>query len=183
MYRLYHDHYERNRGFTTEDFLRYVAEHIGEEEMRSFYRAHIDGREPLPYGEVLELAGMSFRVDTIVEPLLGVYLDYSQEGRVMIDDIVPGSSAADAGLQAGDELLRVGVVEMAGDDWADLFRAAYADSVGAPFEIEVLRGGERVTGRSGIRTRTRLEYQVEPDPNASEEQLEIRRGILDGVTR
>jgi predicted metalloprotease with PDZ domain len=87
MYQLYHEHYERNRGFTTEDFLRYVAEHIGEEEMQLFYRAHIDGREPLPYGEVLELAGMSFRVDTIVEPLLGIYPDYSQEGRVLIDDM------------------------------------------------------------------------------------------------
>ena len=183
MYRLYHEHFERDRGFTTEDFLRYVGEYIGQDEMWSFYRAHIDGREPLPYEEVLELAGMSFSVDTIVEPLLGIYPDYSQQGRVMIGNIVPGSSAAAAGLQAGDQLLRVGVVEVDGEGWADRYRAAYADSVGTPFAVEVLRDGERVTGQAEIRTRTRLEYRVEPVPNASERQMEVRRGIVEGVTR
>jgi predicted metalloprotease with PDZ domain len=182
MHQLYHEHYEREHGFTTEDFLRYVGEYIGEEEMWSFYRDHIDGREPLPYAEVLELAGMSFGMDTIVEPLLGVYAEWDGE-RVVIDGIVPGSSAAEAGLQAGDQLLRIGSVEIDDADWADRFRAAHRDRVGEPFTIEVLRDGERVTGHSAIRTRTRFEYQVEADPNASERQMEVRRGLVEGVTR
>lgn len=183
MYRLYHEHYKRGLGFTTEDFLRYVSEHIGEAEMQAFYSNHIDGREQLPYKEVLALAGMGFRVDTIVEPLLGVYADYSQEGRVMIDGIVPGSAAAAAGLQSGDQILRVGVVDVGGQGWAPEFRRIYADSTGAQFSIEVLREGRVVTASSTIRTRTRLGYRIEPLPDATEAQLAIRRGLVTGTLR
>jgi len=183
MRRLWHDHYERGRGFTTDDFRRYVGEHIGHDEMGRFYRDHIDGRVALPYGEVLALAGMSFGVDTIIEPLLGVYSDYSQEGRVLVNATVPGSSAVEAGLQAGDELLRVGHVAVADEGWAPRFREIYADSTGVPFTIEFLRDGERMTGTAHIATQTRLEYRIRPLANASERQLEIRRGIVEGVTR
>jgi predicted metalloprotease with PDZ domain len=183
MYRLYHDHYERDRGFTTEDFLRYVGEHIGDDEMERFYRDHIDGRVALPYAEVLALAGMSFGVDTIVEPLLGIYTDYSQEGLAIVDGTVPGSSAIEAGLQTGDQLLRVGHVDVEGEGWAPRFREVYADSTGVPFTVEFLRNGEPMTGDAHIATQTRLEYRIEPLPNASERQLEIRRGVVEGVTR
>ncbi len=182
MYRLYHDHYQRGRGFTTEDLLGYVAEYLGDRETMGFYRSHIDGREPLPYAEVLELAGVSLVVDTIVEPLLGVFPDYSQAGVVSVDNTVPGSSAAEAGLQAGDQLLRVGVVEVADAGWADQFRAAYADSVGTPFTLEYLRDGQRMSGQTTIRTRTRYAYRVEPMTDASEKQLAVRRELLGRAT-
>ncbi len=182
MARLYRDHYEQGRGFTTEDFLRYVAEHTGAESARDFYRRHIDGREPLPYREVLRLAGMSYVADTIVEPLLGVGLDYRPDALV-IESVVPGSAAAEAGLQAGDQLLRVGVVEAEGEGWGDVFRQTYADSIGAPLSVEVLRDGERVSGLGTLGTRTRIEHRLEPLADASESQLAIRRGLLEGVTR
>lgn len=183
MYRLYHEHFGRGRGFTTEDFLGYVAEYIGEEETRVFYRDHIDGRERLPYQQALELAGMAFRTDTIVEPLLGIYTDYSQEGRVLVDRLVPASSAVAAGLQPGDQLLRVGVVDVEGQDWAPEFRRIYADSAGAEFSIEVMRGDQVMTRHANIQTRTRLEYRIEPMADATEAQLSIRRGVVTGNTR
>jgi predicted metalloprotease with PDZ domain len=183
MYRLYHDHYERSSGFSTEDFLHYVGEYIGREEMQRFHSDHIDGRVQLPYEEVLALAGMSFAMDTIVVPLLGVFADYSQEGLVMIDDVVPGSSAVMAGLQAGDRLLRVGHIEVAGQGWAEQFRQIYADSTGVPFTVEFMRNGERMTGNANISTDTRFEYRIEPLADASERQLVIRRGLVKGVTR
>lgn len=183
MRRLWHEHYERGRGFTTEDFLRYVGEYIGDDEMERFYRDHIDGRLALPYAEVLALAGMGFVVDTIVEPLLGIYTDYSQEGRALVGGTVPGSSAIEAGLQEGDQLLRVGHVEVEGDGWAPRFRQIYADSTGVPFTIEFLRNGEPMTGAAHIATQTRSEYLIRPMANASERQLEIRRGVVEGVTR
>ncbi len=126
---------------------------------------------------------MDFRVDTIVEPLLGIYPDYSQEGRVLVDRVVPASSAVAAGLQPGDQLLRVGVVDVEGEDWAPEFRRIYADSVGAEFSIDVLRDGQVVTGHANIQTRTRVEYRIEPLVEATETQLRIRRGVVTGTTR
>jgi predicted metalloprotease with PDZ domain len=183
MRRLWQDHYKRGRGFTTEDLLRYVGEYIGRDEMEFFYRDHIDGRVALPYAQVLALAGMSFQVDTIVEPLLGIYTDYSDEERVLVGGTVPGSSAIEAGLREGDQLLRVGHVKVEGEGWAPRFREIYADSTGVPFTIEFLRDGEQMTGTAHISTRTRLEYRVIPMRNASERQLMIRRGLVEGFTR
>lgn len=183
MARLYHEHYERGRGFTTEDLLGYVAEYIGGAEMQAFYRDHIDGRVPLPYREVFELAGMSYRADTIVEPLLGVGLDYSQEGQVVVQSVVPGSAASGVGLATGDQLLRVGVVEVTGQEWGDRFRQVYADSIGSPISVEFLRGAERMSGQGTLGTRTRIEHRLEPLAAASESQIAIRRGIVEGVTR
>ncbi len=183
MRRLWHDHYERGRGFTAEDFLRYVGEYIGDDEMERFYRDHIDGRVTLPYAEVLALTAMNLAVDTIVEPLLGIFTDYSQEGHVLVDGTVQASSASEAGLQPGDELLRVGHVAVEGQGWAPRFREIYADSTGVPFTVEFLRNGERMTGEARIATRTRFEYRISPMANASERQLMIRRGLIEGVTR
>ncbi len=181
MYRLYHEHYRQGRGFSTEDLLAYIGEYLGGEGTQRFYRAHIDGREPLPYAEVLELAGVSYRVDTIVEPLLGIYAEYDDSGVVSVADVVPGSSAAEAGLQTGDQLLRVGVIEVAGRDWAPSFREAYADSVGASFNVEYVRDRERMSGTANIRTRTRYEYRLELMAEANDEQLAVRRGLVSGT--
>lgn len=182
MARLYRDHYQRNRGFTTQELLGYIAEYMSAEETQAFYHDYIDGREPLPYQEVLALAGMTHRVDTIVAPRLGVGLSLSEEGQVLITEVAPGSTASRAGLQAGDQLLRVGVIELSWG-WTDAFRRTYADSVGAPLTVEFVRDGERMTGQGTLGTRTRIEHRVEPLLDASDKQLAVRRGLLEGVTR
>ncbi len=185
MRRLYRDHFQRDRGFTTDDLLNYLAEYLGVEETRAFYEAYIDGREPLPHGKVLPLAGMVFRADTIVEPLLGVGLDYSQPDRVLVEFTSPGSAALEAGIRAGDQLLRVGVVDVteARAEWGDIFRRTYADSIAVEIEIAFLRGEEHLTGRGNLGTRTRIEYQVERLPDADARQVAVRRGLIAGETR
>ena len=125
---------------------------------------------------------MEFRVDTIVEPLLGVYAEYGEAGIVTIGNVVPGSSAAEAGLQTGDQLLHVGVVDVTGQEWAPRFREAYADSVGVSFAIEYVRDGERMSVEATIRTRTRYECRLELLAGASDEQVAIRRGLIGGIT-
>ena len=182
MRRLYREHYLRGRGFTTANLRAYVAEHIGDEKMDSFYRDYIDGRQRLPYQRVLALAGMSFGVDTIHEPLLGVFTDESRRGMVRVESTVPGSSAAEAGLQPGDELVRVGVVPIEGSGWAERFREVYADSTGRPFTVEYKRNGQAATGEATLRTRVRFEHRIEPLAGASERQLAIRRGLVEGAT-
>ena len=90
---------------------------------------------------------------------------------------------AGAGLRPGDHLLRVGVVEVEGQEWGDIFRRTYADSIGSSIEVEVERSGERVVGRGTLGTRTRVEHHLEPLAGASELQNAVRRGIVTGRTR
>ncbi len=61
---------------------------------------------------------------------------------VMIEDVVAGSPAEKAGLQAGDVILRFGSHDIA--DMRDLTRNVASESAGTETEVEVFRGGERI---------------------------------------
>lgn len=180
MRRLYREHYAKGRGFDTADFLAYVGEFMGEEAAREFYSAYVDGREPLPNREVLAAAALRFRVDTIVEPLLGVRVGPDREGQMIVREVVPGSAAARAGLRPGDHLKRVGSLQVVEEDWGAAFRRLYADSIGALLSIVYERDGREFTREVTVRSQTRYEYALSPDETAGERELERRRSILEG---
>jgi predicted metalloprotease with PDZ domain len=177
MRRLYRERFLAGDGFTTEDFLAYVGEHVGEEAVESFYRRHIDGRERLPY-EILEKIGIDYIAETRSEPFLGVGLQAGPEGGLVVVEVVPESTAAEAGLAAGDVLLRVGSVELSGPDWADRFRAEYADREGEPLVLTYRRDGEEATGEATVRIRQRTLHRLEVNAQASERARELREGLL-----
>lgn len=179
MRRLYRDHYEAGRGFTTDDLLGYLAEHVGEDEARAFHERHIDGREPLPYATGLRPAGMAFRTETVVEPFLGLGLAPGEDGYV-VAAVTPGGAAEAAGLEEGDVVSRVGEVEVAAPDWGDAYRGTYADRVGEPLTIVFRRGGAERTGETTVRTRTRMVVTIEPDPAATDAQRRLRAALLGG---
>lgn len=71
---------------------------------------------------------------------LGVRMDVRSEGRVAIIEVVGGSAAADAGLQAGDVLLTAGGQSLSPEPMRVL--APYLNT-GEAIELEYERGGER----------------------------------------
>jgi predicted metalloprotease with PDZ domain len=182
MARLYNEHYLRDLGFTTDDFLAYVGEHIGLEVAEKFYRDYVDGREPYPYREVLTLAGLTFETDTLVDPFFGVQVASTSGGRMVVRQVVPGSAAAAAGLQMNDFLLRVGVVEVMSTDWGDEFAQLYGDSVGDSIAVVYQRGGHEFSSVTTVRTRTTYRHRLFPAQDATETQLALRRSILTGTS-
>jgi predicted metalloprotease with PDZ domain len=177
MRRLYDEHYSEGLGFATEEFLRYVGEYIGEKAATEFYRRYVDGREPYPYRENLQLAGLRFVTDTIEQ------VARASGDRMVVRYVEPGSSAAAAGLRVNDQLLRVGVVDVTSQDWGDAFQDIYADSLGAPLHVVFRRGDQERSADVALRTRTLYRHGLSPDPNATERQLEMKRGILSGRRR
>lgn len=80
----------------------------------------------------------------IVDGWLGVYLDPDQERPVVVE-VIPGSPAASAGLQAGDELLAV-------DDQATATREALVATIRAHKAGEDLRIRVRRSGKESVVT-------------------------------
>jgi S1-C subfamily serine protease len=66
----------------------------------------------------------------------------SQEGAVMIGTVEPDSAAARAGLTAGDIIIALDEVTIAGAD--DLVRALTGEKIGRDVALDVLRGAERL---------------------------------------
>jgi predicted metalloprotease with PDZ domain len=177
---LYRGTYKAGRGFTVSDFWNAVSRAAGGKSFAEFSRRYVDGREPLPYAEVFPLGGFAFRADTARVPQLGVFT-VPDTGGIRVTAVSPGSSAAEAGVEVGDYLVRVGDVNVTGAGFGEEFRARYGGSPeGTPLSLVVRRGGRSRTLTARLRFGENVEYYFGPDPEASEKARAIREGILSG---
>jgi predicted metalloprotease with PDZ domain len=179
---LYQDFYAKGRGFTTDDLLE-LLRRAGDEDVADFYRQFIDGRDPLPLTETLQLAGMRLERQELTEPFLGISGAPTPAGELEISSVAPESPAAEAGLQPGDTLLAVGEVEVKGNPtWSDPFRAAYRDKEGAPLPVRVRRDGKEQVLAATVRLRKRVENHVSRDESAGAPERAVFEGLVGGST-
>jgi predicted metalloprotease with PDZ domain len=177
MRALWTGHYLRGRGFSTADLLGIIrAWYPGVDD---FYARYIHGREPLPYAEVLPRGGFAVESVELKTPRIGILSGEPAAGGVVIGQVVPGSLAAEAGLQPGDVLLRVGDVPTADvQGFAAAFRAHYGAQEGATIELAWRRDGRPMTGRGTVHMAVQRTITVTPAADAAGAALRIRNGIL-----
>lgn len=177
---LYDRAYLRGRGFTEEEWWAAVREAAGGRSFQAFHDAYVDGREPYPWAEVLPLAGLELRTGTERVARIGVSTTLDG-GEVRVVRVVPGGAAADAGVEEGDALVRVGGIEVDGPDFGAAFRERFGSRPpGTPYEIVVERdGGERVL-EAELRFVEMTRTDLREDPAASAKARRIREGILTG---
>jgi predicted metalloprotease with PDZ domain len=175
--RLYRDHYQEGRGFSTEDVMQYLGELIGEE-AGDFYRRYIDGREPLPYDDVLARVGLLYSEETVDRPTLGVGFEPGPGGTVVVSAVVPGGSADEAGLRVGDTLLRLGTVDVSGPNWIPAFLETYSGADGQALIIAYQRDGQEMAGETRVRTLPRQVFELVSDPGADARAARLREGLL-----
>src|SRR6266705_3466937 len=142
MRALYTRFYQRQKGFTTADLLALLGE-FGMPDVDTFYQRYINGRDPLPYESVFPKAGIAVERQTTSNPFLGVNAQPNDQGKMVVQGVVPGSAAEAAGLAPGDVLLKIGEVELRPEeDWAVKFRQRYHGRAGAPLAIAVQRAAQ-----------------------------------------
>ena len=176
--RLYTDHWRRGRGFTTADLLGYIrAWWPGVDE---FYTRYINGREPLPYAEVLPLGGIAANVMEVRIPFFDVALDtVVEQGGARVLQVTPNSAASRAGLLPGDILLRVGDVSLGTNprNFGVQYRARYREADGQSVAIAIRRNGQDMNLQTTIASRAVKTVRVTRDASASGLPVEIRAGI------
>ncbi len=180
MRELYYDTYKEGRGFSEEQWWEAVRNAAGGRSFEEFHARYVDGREPYPWDEILPLAGMVLAVDSTMVPRIGVSTNRDSLGTRVVR-VVPGSAAAEAGLEVGDYLLAVGDAEVNEGSWAADFRAHYADvAEGTPYEIVVQRDGESLALQTRMQFASQVRSEIGEDPGASAKAVRIREGILQG---
>ena len=182
MRTLYEQGWKRGRGFSNDAFWAAVTRAAGGRSFRDFYDRYVDGRDSLPYAEVLPLAGLRRTVQTTMVPRMGVSTQTGADSVSWVTGLVPNGAFAAAGVQVGDTVLTVAGIDQKEDIGADQFRRRLASRPeGEAYPVVVLRGGQRVTLTArlkfGPNTITRLEF----DPSAGAKALRIRSGILRGT--
>ncbi|MDQ3520113.1 MAG: PDZ domain-containing protein [Gemmatimonadota bacterium] len=183
MRTLYQSAYKSGRGFTAEEWWRTVSQAAGGKSFDEFNAKYIDGRDAYPWAQVLPLAGMLLKADTVREPAqLGLNAVTDDKG-VLVTGVETGSVAAEADVRTGDYLLAIGDIAVSDPSFNDKFRTRFKTQ-GAPVTVRVRRGAELLALTGKIRLGERYDIRMEADPNASAKAASIRNGILKGtVTR
>src|SRR2546422_5714616 len=132
MRALFSRYYKQGKGFRTADLLALLRE-MGMPDVDGFYQRYINGRDSLPYAAVFTKAGIAFGRQVTTTPFMGVSTAVSPHGQIIVQTVSPGSAAAEAGVQPGDVLSKVGEIAVTVDqDWAGAFRTHYKGQAGAP---------------------------------------------------
>jgi predicted metalloprotease with PDZ domain len=175
---LYQRSFKAGKGFTTADFWAAASRAAKGKSFADFSTRFIDGREPFPYTQVLSLAGLRLRVDSITEPRIGVFTASDSSG-VLVTALEPGGAAERAGVQAGDYLLSIGEISVT-EGFGERFRVRYGKAAGQTAAIRVRRGDETLSLNMIVQMSVRTERQLIFDRTASPKAATIRRGILTG---
>jgi len=93
-------------GYTNEDFMNMCAE-FGGGSFRQFFDDYVYGTKPIEWEMFLAYAGLELKSnDSTVMPVVGLTLSIEGD-RVFINSVLQGSSAEDAGLSIGDEIIAI----------------------------------------------------------------------------
>lgn len=178
---LYQSTWRQGRGFTAADWWGAVRAAAGGASFDAFAAKYVDGREPLPWAEVLPKAGLRMVADTARDPWIGVSTSADTSGAIVLE-VVPGSLAARAGVQVGDRLLSVGGVPATGEDFWLEYRDRYAElPEGTPVALVLMRGEDRLTLQGPLALRLRPMDRLEFDPAADARAVRIRQGLIRGT--
>jgi len=177
---LYQSAFKNGKGFTTAEWWAAVSAAAGGKSFAEFSARYVDGREPFPWSAVGPLGGFQYVADSSRTIRLGV-TSVSDSNRVFVTAVTAGSAADEAGIQAGDQLTRVGDVEVTSDEFGAVIRARYANAEGTVVPVVVKRNQVERTLQLRIRRELVVTAQLFYDPKASVKAARVRNGILKGT--
>jgi predicted metalloprotease with PDZ domain len=168
MRALYGDFYKRGRGFTSDDLLA-VINRISGKNYTDFFRKYVYGTEIPDYDTIFGYAGFEVERNKQAAPIFGFNIR-NRDGGYLVNSIVPGSSAAKAGLVRGDLITKAGDKAAQDADWNSF--------AGKTVKLAVVRGSEEREIEMTVDSREYTSYALAPNEAASEIQKRIRAGWL-----
>lgn len=179
---LYLSTYKSGKGFGAKEWWTAVSKAAGGEKFDAFYANYVDGRESYPWQTVFPMAGLRYIADSVMAPRMGISSTTDSTG-IHVTQVVPGGSAAEAGVQAGDQLIALGDLQLGTDnDFGPAFRAKYAGQAGADLDYTVRRTGQTIVLHGKVKLVQQINWHLEADPSASPKAARVRHGLLTGTT-
>lgn len=93
----------------------------------------------IPSNRAVEVANALIEGEEVDHPFLGVWVAPGEDGGAVIGQVAPDSPAAEAGLQEGDVVVRIGDQPVTNS--SDLVNAVQSAEVGQTLEVEFQRDG------------------------------------------
>ena len=170
---------KKNRPYRDSLDVRLTAEEVAGSSFEEFFGKYVSHAEPLPYSQILSLAGLDLRTAQRKRPVLGFFTERGTIGEVIVRNLDAESSAAQAGLRSGDVILGWNGSEPP----RNAERWIYSQKPGSEVRLRILRDDREMSISFRINERAVTVDQVVEDSHASAKAKRIREGILRGTTQ
>jgi predicted metalloprotease with PDZ domain len=156
-----------------------AAERVASGSFEEFFRKYVAHAEPLPYRQILGLAGLELRTTTRKRPVLGFYAERQPGGELAVQNVDPEGFAAEGDLRAGDVIMNWN----GSDPPRNPERWLASQKPGTELRLTVQREDKHLTLEFRIGEAAETFYQVAEDRRASDRAQRIRDGLLRGTTQ
>ncbi|MGD9560816.1 MAG: M61 family metallopeptidase [Pyrinomonadaceae bacterium] len=168
MRTLYRDHYQKGKGFTTDDMIG-IINRLTKKDYREFYDNYVFGVEVPDYDRIFGYAGYRLERKQEATPDFGFSVR-PRNGGLTIIGVEPNGAASSAGLKRGDVITKVNGVSP--------FEAPFGTFAGKEITLTVDRGGEETQVPMKVGSRSYTAFSLVEMPNASPRQIKVRDGWL-----
>jgi predicted metalloprotease with PDZ domain len=159
--------------------IRLEAEKVAGGSFEEFFRDYVAAAEPLPYPQILALAGLELRRAERRRAVLGFSAEREANGTLTVRAVENDSPAAAAGLRIGDVIVNWN----GGEVPRSLERWVRERQPGETVKARIRRDEKEQTIEFKLGEEKELFYQVAEDAHANEKARRIRDGLLHGVTQ
>jgi predicted metalloprotease with PDZ domain len=170
---------KQNKPYRDSLDVRLTAERVAGGSFEDFFSKYVSRAEALPYSQILSLAGLDLRTAQHKRPVLGFFTERVASGEVIVRNVDPESTAAQAGLRSGDVILSWNGSEAPRNPE----RWVYSQKAGNEVHLRVRREEREISIDFRIGEATEIFYQVVEDSHASAKAKRIREGIVRGTTQ
>jgi predicted metalloprotease with PDZ domain len=157
------------KGYTNENF-RSVCEEFAAKELKEFFGDYVTGTKPIEWEKFLGYAGLELnRNDTAIVPVVGIVT--SKKGdRIIIDEVLTGSSGEKAGLIAGDEIIAFNGLRL---PYEDMEKSIKELKTGDKVKLTSFRNDRILEFTLELKERKLSDYSISQKKNPTNLQKEI----------
>ncbi|MGA3299580.1 MAG: PDZ domain-containing protein [Candidatus Acidiferrales bacterium] len=159
--------------------IRAVAENVAGVKFDNFFERYVAGTDEIPYGKLLEPAGLELKVELKKSADIGFWtVGRSAGGAVAISQVVSSGPAESAGLKPGDVVLSLN-----SQPPPRFFPGWLRDQTpGALISLHIQRDGKESDVAYRLGTVEQKRYSIIESSHPTEKQKRIREGWLRGQT-
>lgn len=168
MRALYRDHYQKGKGFTTDDMIG-IINRLTKKDYRPFYDKYVFGVEVPDYDRIFGYAGYTLVRKQEAAADFG-FSARPRNGGFTILGVEAGGAAATAGLRKGDVITKI--------NGGSPFEAPFGTLAGKEVKLTVSRGSEELELPMKVGSRAYTSYSLKETSNASPQQITVRNGWL-----
>jgi predicted metalloprotease with PDZ domain len=147
-------------------------------DLPGFFKRYVSGTEEMPFADLLSRAGLTLKNQGEKHASLGFAVERDSTGMPVVRNLDLSSAAAQIGVREGDAILSINGADVP----RNLERWVRGRSPGEMVRVRIRRADRESEMVFALSQEAAQAYAVEEMPRASDRQLRIRNGILQGTT-